>query len=60
MRIMNENIKSIRTKNLQYELRKNQYWCETPKSFEIWEHDNGLDSRIHRISKSNISFVHAL
>ena len=57
MRTIKDNIKSIRTAMRIYTIGKGQYFCETPKSFEIWSENEYLPRRILRIDKRKVYFV---
>jgi len=37
----------------------NQYWCSTPRAYELWWKDpaNGLDYRVKRFPKDRVLFV---
>lgn len=38
-------------------MSRSQYFCETPKAFEIWDKLDGLDVRVVRIPKSSVLWV---
>jgi len=40
-----------------YGLSENQYFCETPKAYEIWEDSFDGEFRIHRLPKSRIFWI---
>ena len=58
-RIIRNDIRvlSLWTKNVH--LADNQYWCSTPKAYEIWWKDpaSGLDYRVKRFQKDRVLFV---
>jgi len=56
-RARRNNIKSLLTARLTIELKRNQYFCETSKAYEIWETKNGLDHLVKRISKKSVLWV---
>ncbi len=51
-----DNIEALRTADKVIELDENQFFCETPKTYEIW-HDEPL-VRIKVIRKSSVLWVH--
>jgi hypothetical protein len=59
MRTIHREIEAIQSARRIYELCKNQYFCDTPKAYEIWETlPDGREIRIHRIPRKRIFWVH--
>ena len=56
-RVRRNNIKSLLTARLTIALKRGQYFCETPKAYEIWETKNGLEHLVKRISKKSVLWV---
>lgn len=57
MREIKKNIVSVRSALTTYSLSKNQYFCETPKAYEIWEDTFAGELRLKRLPKSRIFWV---
>lgn len=55
MREKLENVKAISTMTRRIELVEGQYFCRTPKAYEIWQ-ENPL-MRLKRISRNRVCFV---
>ena len=56
-RVRRNNIRSLLTARLTIELKRDQYFCEASKAYEIWETKNGLDHLVKRISKKSVLWV---
>ena len=56
MRKYEPTIKAIRTANLLIELSDNQYFCTTPRAFEIWE-KGSLPRMVKRIPTYRVFWV---
>ena len=52
-----KNIKSLITARMEIVLCENQYFCETPKAYEIWADYNNLPRMIKRINKKSVLWV---
>ena len=53
MRKKREDIIALRSARIRYVLGKNQYFCETPKAYEIWD-TKPLLKRLIRFDKHRI------
>lgn len=51
------DITALRSLNNLYVLGKDQFFCETPKAYEIWGKRNGLEYRVTRLPKKSIYWV---
>ena len=56
MRKERKDLKTISSATLNYTLMEDQYFCELPKSYEIWV-EKPLPGRVVRIPKSRIIWI---
>ena len=57
MRERRDDIKAIETATTIVELGPGQWFCELPKSYELWGIVDGLERRIKRWDKRRILWV---
>lgn len=56
-RIEIHNIKELRTENRIIQLTEGQYFCETPKCYEIWQR-KPLLHRVTSVRKTSVLWVY--
>jgi hypothetical protein len=52
------DVEAVSTATQRIELTDTQWFCETPKDWEIWDKVRDLDCRVKRIPAKRVLFVH--